>query len=186
MKAYKKERIENAICFFAREHYKKTKRFPSQTHIYKYLALFEFGILEETGDSPLGLTYKAMQYGPVPMEIYDKRDKLKSDQFVFMKRDNTYFVKATGKPDLDYFSEYEIEKMKNLVFIYAKQWVTPNVMSDASHEKIKAWKKTWKKKPNSKIDKSDTFENLASKNEETLSSQEEHFLISTMLGSLGT
>ena len=185
MKAYQKERIENAICFFAREHHKKTRRFPSQTHIYKYLALFEFEILEETGDAPLDLEYVAMEYGPVPIDIYSKRDTLKSDLFSIEKRGKSYFVKAKKKPNLDYFSEYEIEKMNNLIFIYAQRWVSSGVMSDASHEKIKAWKKAWNRRPNSKIDKADTFDKLAQKDEEHLSPQEERFLISSALGSMG-
>lgn len=184
MKAYQKERIENAICFFAREHHKKTRKFPSQTHIYKYLALFDFEILEETGDSPLDLKYLAMEHGPVPPVIYNKRDNLKSDLFVFEKQGNIYLVKARRKPNLDFFSEYEIEKMKNLVFTYAQKWVSSNIMSDSSHEKIKAWRKTWENLPNAIIDKADTFDSLASKNENQLTLQEEHFLISTMLGSL--
>ena len=185
MKAYQKERIENAICFFAREHYKKTKRFPSQTVIYKYLALFEFEILEETGESPLDLEYVAMARGPAPIEIYSRRDTLKSELFSFEKRGTTYLVIAKKTPNLDYFSDYEIEKMENLIFIYAQRWVGSGIMSDASHEKIKAWKKAWNRRHNSKIDKADTFDKLTQKGEGDLSPQEEHFLISSLLGSMG-
>jgi len=185
MKAYRKERIENAICFFAKEYRKETKRDPSQTHIYKYLALFDFEVLKETGDSPLDLDYRAMEHGPVPIEIYGNRDNLKSDLFVFEKKGDSYFVKAKKRPNLDFFSEYEIEKMQNLIFIYAQQWVTSGIMSDSSHEKIKAWRKTWKREHNGRIDKADTFEELTAKDESQLSPQEEHFLISSMLGSLG-
>ncbi|GMO44423.1 MAG: hypothetical protein Pg6C_06280 [Treponemataceae bacterium] len=74
MLSYRKELIENAVLFFAQKHYQKTKKYLSQTVLYKYLAFFEFRYLKKAGDMPLELTYKAMQRGPVPMEIYENRD----------------------------------------------------------------------------------------------------------------
>ena len=71
MLPYRKERIENAMFFFAQKHHQKTKNYLSQTFLYKYLAFFEFRYLKATGDMPLELTYKAMERGPVPMEIYN-------------------------------------------------------------------------------------------------------------------
>lgn len=58
---YQKEKIENAICFFAYEHKKATRKFLTQTYLYKYLALFDFKCLEETGKPALGLKYMAME-----------------------------------------------------------------------------------------------------------------------------
>ncbi len=182
MVAYQKERIENAICFFAYEHYKITKKYLYQTYIYKYLSFFEFDVLEGTGESPLSLDFMAMERGPVPIEIYNKRDEIKSNLFSFDKQnDDKIIVKALKKPDLDYFSDYEIKEMDKLIDIYAKKWVTSRMMSDSSHKKIKAWAKAWKREPNSIIEKSDTFDNLFSKDENQLSPREKHFLISASL-----
>ncbi len=182
MAAYQKERIENAICFFAYEHHKRTDKHPYQTYIYKYLSFFEFNVLEGTGESPLSLDFTAMEHGPVPPDIYYEREEIKSNLFSFDKQnDGKFIVKALKKPDLDYFSDYEIAEMAKLIDIYAKKWVTSKMMSDSSHKKIKAWDKAWKRKPNSMINKSDTFDNLFSKDENQLSSQEEHFLISASL-----
>ena len=75
MPAYQKERLENALLFFSQEHHKKTKKYPLQTVLYKYLAFFEFRYLEKTGIMPLELHYRAMKNGPVPIEIYDKRNQ---------------------------------------------------------------------------------------------------------------
>ena len=50
MQFYKKERVDNAILFFAQKHYKKTKKYLSQTALYKYLAFFEFRYLKKAGD----------------------------------------------------------------------------------------------------------------------------------------
>ncbi len=186
MKAYQKERLENLICFFAKEHYKKTKKYPSQTHIYKYLAFFEFRILERTGEAPLDLNFRAMQWGPVPEELYNNRNKIESNLFIFEKqKDNNIIVKALSMPDLDYFSEDEIKEMNSLIFMFAQKWVTSNIMSDSSHQAIKAWKKAWKRNPNSLIDKADTFDGLRLKDEEQLSPEEEHFLVSSALKQLG-
>ena len=44
---YQKEKIENAICFFASEHQKKTKHPLYQTFLYKYLAFLDFESLRE-------------------------------------------------------------------------------------------------------------------------------------------
>ncbi len=179
MKTYQKERLENAICFFAKEHYHKTRRHPTQTHIYKYLSFFDFQLLEETGEAPLDLEYRAMRYGPVPIELYGERRELKSDLFF------TIYVKARKSPDLDFFSEREIKKMQDLIFIFASTWTTTNIMNDASHQKIKAWVKTWNRKPNASIDKADTFDDIQSKSDEELTPQEEHFLIAEALKRAG-
>jgi hypothetical protein len=42
MLSYRKERIDNAVLFFAQKHHQKTKKYLSQTVLYKYLAFFEF------------------------------------------------------------------------------------------------------------------------------------------------
>jgi hypothetical protein len=60
MIAYRKERINHAMLFFAQEHHKKTHRYLSQTVLYKYLAFFEFRYLKFYGEMPLELTYRAM------------------------------------------------------------------------------------------------------------------------------
>lgn len=177
MKAYQKERLENAVCFFAREHYKKTKTFAWQTHIYKYLAFFEFRMLEKTGEMPLGLKYIAWKKGPVPINLYEQKDSNQSLLFKFESIDEKkYLVKSLKTPDLDYFSVNEIKVMRDLIFIFAQPWVNTGVMSDSSHEKIRAWKVAWAERENSIIDVSKTFENLNTKTEDELSDAEEHFL----------
>lgn len=175
---YQKEKIENAICYFAYEHQKATRRPLSQTHLYKYLAFLDFISLELTGKPSLGLEYMAMERGPVPIKIYEERDQIKSDCFEFKKMgENVYIIMAKGKPNLDYFSEYEIKEMKRLIEIYADRFVKASDMSEASHQDIKAWKKAWKKKPNSMIDYDLVFdENVYTKSEKSLSFAEECYL----------
>lgn len=180
MFAYKKERLENAICFFVREHKRRKKKDPTQTYIYKYLALFDFGMLVKTGKPALDLEYKAMAKGPVPIEIYEKRNSYETDLFKFVPQEDkkTVIVKTKGKkPNLEYFSEYEIMEMQRIVEIYINTSVDTNILSGASHEVIAPWEKAWKRKNNSKIDMIDAFPGIFNKKDEDLSPQEENFLI---------
>lgn len=185
MLPYRKERIENAILFFSKEHYKKTKKYVSQTALYKYLAFFEFRCLKSYGSMPLELNYKAMKMGPVPIEVYNKRDEPshfekvvfepikigKYDSILIKPRPNAKFEK-------DYFSENELSEMKNLIEIFAQSWVTSNIMSDASHQSIRAWKTTYEKTPNAFIDPKDEFDrDIFSISFDDLTAVEERYLL---------
>jgi len=172
---YNNEKLKNAIAFFAKEHRKKTKRPLYQTYLYKYLAFFDFMSLRETGRPALELIYKAMKRGPVPIDIYE--NKKDTTKYRFQKVEQRYFVVNKDNPDLDFFSPYEIELMKRLIEIYATQWITTNIMSDASHEDILAWQRTWLKEKNGIIDYALEFVgDLFSKKEDELTYPEEVYL----------
>lgn len=179
MIAYQKEKIENAICFFAQEHKKATRQPLHQTYLFKYLAFLDFVSLKHTGRPSLGLKYRAMERGPVPIDIYNQRDSYKSDCLTFRKVDqDKYIIESKGRPDLTYFSPYEVSQMRRLIEIFADQFVRSNEMSEASHEEIEAWRKAWKRKRNSIIEFEDEFdENIFSKSPKDLSPAEEAFLI---------
>lgn len=179
MIAYQKEKTENAICYFASRHKEKTGKYLFQTSLYKYLSLFEFEFLKKYGQPPIGLTYRAMDWGPVPMEIYGKREKYDTPCFSFRKNpEGKITVISKGKPDMDYFSMAEIDEMARLVEIYADEFVTSEDMSKASHSEIPAWRKTYEKKPNEIIDFQLTFdEDIETKPSHKLSPAEEEFLI---------
>jgi hypothetical protein len=144
MIAYRKERVDHAILYFAKEHYRKTKKYLSQTGLYKYLAFFEFRYLKKTGDMPLELDYIAMPYGPVPKAIYESRENPGAFPLVIFESSAAnngtgYIVKPNGTFKPDYFAELELEEMEQLIEIFAQRWVTSSVMSDASHREIKSW-----------------------------------------------
>jgi len=181
---YRKERIENALLFFAQNHHKKTKKYLSQTFLYKYLAFFEFRYLKKVGDMPLELTYKAMEHGPVPMEIYDNRanpsyfSKVIFEPFQMNDGKTGYWVKPNGKFDPDYFAIAELDEMNNLIEIFAQQWVGTTEMSEASHQAIKAWKKTYSRQPNANIDPIEEFDrDIMAIPEETLQNAEYKYLV---------
>lgn len=164
---YQKEKIENAICF-------------------KYLAFLDFTSLKETGEPALGLRYRAMERGPVPIDIYDKRESYSSPLFKFVKGERGSIMIFPGKePDLDYFSPYEIGLMNRLIEIYARSYIPTRLVSDASHEEIAAWKRTWKTKPNGLIDYALEFgSNSAYVRDGEVPYPEERFLTSRTLDSL--
>jgi hypothetical protein len=177
---YQKEKLENAVCFFATEHMRHTRHRLYQTFLYKYLALFDFGYLKAYGKPALGLTYQAMQMGPVPKELYERRhDKDLSERFAFQEDESGHMAVVTKKaPDLDYFSQREIELMNQLIEIYGQGYVTSRIMSDASHQAILAWQRTWAREKNAVIDFSLEFpENVFNKPEHQLTFPEEVFLV---------
>lgn len=175
MIAYQKEKIENAICFFAKEHQKKTCSPLFQTYLYKYLSFLDLDSVKDTGRPALGLTYQALSRGPVPIEIYRNKEKIKSTCFRVKKYDENFVFISTGDPDLSFFSKYEIKCMVRLVEIYADKFVKAKEISEASHQDIPAWGKT---RQNNIIKYESQFDDdLNKKPGKDLSLAEERFLI---------
>jgi hypothetical protein len=140
--------------------------------------------LAEYGEMPLELHYKAMEHGPVPIEIYSKHDD--TQEFSLIKFEPTqiqsgrtiYIIKPTGKFNADYFSENELTEMQNLIDIFAQRWITANVMSDASHREIRAWAKTYKSTPNAMINPIDNFtRDISTISSDELKPEEERFIM---------
>lgn len=176
---YRDEKIKNAICFFAKEHQERTHKPLSQTFLYKYLAFLDFKSLDDTGRPVLGLTYRAMKMGPVPKEIYEVRDTLKNDCFIFISiGEDKYIIRPLGNPDLDYFSPYEIKEMNRLIEIFADHFVKTSDISEASHQEIKAWLVAWNKQPNSIIDYDLEFDDdILTRDKADLTFAEENYLM---------
>ncbi len=178
MIAYRKEKIENAICFFATEHKKKAGKPLAQTYLYKYLAFLDFLSVEKKGTPAFDLEYKAMEMGPVPYRIYNKRRNLNTELFEFVDQgQNIFIVKSKSQPNLDYFSKFEIGLMKRLITKYATEYGKTDEISDDSHKRIKAWKIAYDNKKNSIIDYFLVFdEDIKKKAENRLTQAEECFL----------
>ena len=182
MIAYKTEKINNAICFFAQEVYKFRKQYLPQTLLYKLLSYLDFSSIEKLGKPALELEYRAYKNGPVPVGIYNSREEYQTDCFRFEKRSTDKFIIiSTKEADLDYFSEFEIETMNDLLDKYIKnnlnmKKIIDNICED-SHNEIKAWKVAYDRKKNSWIDYSDTFGDINKKESNKLSIQEERFSV---------
>ena len=182
MIAYKTEKRNNAICFFAQEVYKLRKQYLPQTLLYKFLSYLDFFSIEKLGKPALELEYRAYKKGPVPVGIYNSREGYQTDCFKFEKRGtNRFVVISTKEADLDYFSEFEIEIMNYLLDKYIKNNLDMKKIIDKicedSHNDIKAWKVAYDRKKNSGINYSDTFEEIDKKEDDKLSIQEERFLV---------
>lgn len=179
MIAYQKEKQDNAICFFAKEHKARAGVALVQTYLYKYLAFLDFLSVEKTGVPAIGLEYKAMVNGPVPPAIYNKRNFLETPLYKFVNMGEKVFViEPKGEPNLDYFSPFEIKIMTMLVAKYAKKYGRTEDISEDSHKHIKAWKKTYDQKPNAIIDYILTFDgDIKRKPNKELAYPEERYLI---------
>lgn len=151
-----KEKRINAILYFC-----KHTRNLSETKLYKLLYHLDFLHFKETGRPVTDLEYYAWDFGPVPQklffeiknrtapkEILDCITELKDEDTGKIK--GSYF-KTLQKPDLDIFSEREIEILKRVaeVFKHAKA----KDMTEITHLKNLPWDKTIKAKgERSKID----------------------------------
>jgi hypothetical protein len=133
---------------------------------------------------PLELTYKAMDHGPVPMEIYNNRDnpgyfsKVIFDTFKTKSGETGYLVKPNGKFESEFFAEAELDEMNSLIDIFAQQWVGAAKMSEASHQAIRAWKTTYSRQPNADIDPIDEFDrDITTVPEDSLKTEELKYLM---------
>lgn len=159
MLKYCQNKLHHAILYFAKEHHKRAKKYPTILQIFKYLAFLDFELVRETGRPAFGLKYKAMKYGPVPDELYKlwSKNKVIDEEFykvVENQADSKKYVipKAGKEPDLKMFSQRERAVMEKLLTIYADRFVEVFDFSEASHEVIKSWQKAFQTKPNSFID----------------------------------
>ncbi|MBA7683279.1 hypothetical protein ES703_91641 [subsurface metagenome] len=177
MTPYQTGRLENAICYFAKEHKERSGRPLYQTFLYKYLAFLDFMTLEEIGKPSFGIVYRAMENGPVPIDLYNRRYNYETNLFVFVSlEEKKVIIVPKSEPDMDYFSEYEIEQMNALLDRFAKRGIKSKDICNASHS-IKAWAKAWRREHNSMIDYADTFDDLSQKSENELLIEEERFLV---------
>ena len=140
--------------------------------------------MKKVGDMPLELTYKAMEHGPVPMEIYNNRDnpsyfsKIVFEPIQTKSGKSMYLVKPKGTFDSDYFADAELKEMNELIDIFAKRWVGATEMSEASHQEIKAWKKTYSRQPNDNIDPIEEFDrDITALPEDSLQTEELKYLM---------
>src|SRR6056297_154822 len=179
---YREQKIKNAIAYFASEFHNRRNYYPRQTWIYKFIALLDFRVLKKTGMPCLGLEYNAMQFGPVPRRLYDARDGLETDKFCFVATaDGGSRVESKGVPEIDYFSDDELDVMDEILDVYAQGGVDLETLIRDAHKEIKAWNKAWSlaqqvDKGKMPMDYADEFEGLKNKSPEDLTLEEERFL----------
>ena len=181
MIAFQNQKIGNAVAYFAKSYCDRVGYYPRQTWMYKFLALLDFRVLRQTGTPALGLEYDALEKGPVPIELYDNRFGLKNDYFEFVPTGTgTIEVRNVSQPNLDYFSDDELDVMDNILDRYATSDLE-SLIEDA-HSEIRAWRSAWEQagklgKKRVSIDFKDEFDPAIFDREESeLTPQETRFL----------
>jgi uncharacterized phage-associated protein len=160
LNSYEKRYLGSVIAFLAQEHKARTGQPMYQTHLYKYLAFLNKAIIEKLGAPAVPLTFIAMRNGPVPLELYNDRKNLKNQFFRFQPdidsgNPEAFIVLAESPPDYTLFSDAEYVTLRRLIQEYATEFSTTNDISEASHEKINAWKAAYQRQPNSRMDDAD-------------------------------
>ena len=181
MIAYKKERLDNAIAFFAKRHRELAKGQAFKTYIFKYIALFDFTVLRETGIPAFDIPYAALKNGPIPADLYDNIDIVESDRFeVEGTMDDRHVFSETTDPDLDYFSDWEIDLLESIATRYMRPGMTTKVVIDATHDEIRAWQVAWESRADRgrvPMQYDDEFDSIIEKDDDALTPQEEAFII---------
>ncbi|MDR3279837.1 MAG: SocA family protein [Synergistaceae bacterium] len=182
---FQEQKTDNAIAYFASGYKARTGSYPFQMWLYKALALLDFTILREKGTPCLGLDYEAMNMGPVPVNFYfavrNGRPPVgKKYQFVLLP-DMKAHVENTSEPDLDYFSDSEIDTMDDILDKFSVGSGDIDALIDRTHEGIRAWKTAWalankNNRRRMEMNYSDEFEGLLEKDEKDLTPQEERFI----------
>ncbi|GHV31025.1 hypothetical protein FACS1894167_12740 [Synergistales bacterium] len=185
---YQKQKMENAIAYFASEYRRRKGRSLTQTWIYKFLALLDFRVLKKTGTPCLGIEYHAMKMGPVPIIIYgkakkktDKQQIYKGEKFKFSPDDGQVSVINTQEPDLDFFSDLELDEMDAILDEGTTDDANLNRIIEKAHEEIRAWGIAWEKalKENKRampMDYTEEFEGITEKPAEELTPEEDRYL----------
>jgi len=122
-----------------------------------------------------------MDKGPVPRHLYDQRTDLKTACYKFVSEgENSIKIVPLKKPDLDYFSQIEIEIMNSILDEFAHPWTTTEDLILATHERICAWGKAWRRRGERlrvPMSYDDAFEGLGNKSDSELNPEEENYLV---------
>lgn len=141
-----RQKVENAVAYFAQEYRRAYKRWPAQMWIYKLLALLDFRILKATGRPCLGLDYFAMENGPVPPYLYDNRhNENVSAIYRFtpsMEGGGKIYIEALKKPELEYFSDRAVDEMERLSQEFILSGKGLSYLIEATH-KLRSWETAW-------------------------------------------
>ena len=175
----REEKLKNAVCFFASEHERLTHKPLAHTFLYKYLAFLDFASLEKTGCPALGLLYRALGGGPVPIPIHGERDMLRNECFIFVPLGGgMYVVKASGEADLGCFSPFEVNEMRRLVDVHSRHFAREFDASAEGRKAAGSWKRIRGIRKNASIGYDDVFDrDFFSKHEEVYTMSSLHLLI---------
>ena len=151
-----KEKRINAIRYFC----KNTKNL-TETKLYKLLYFLDFLHFKEVGRPVTDLEYFAWDYGPVPTKLFFEIKERKAPKEILLciieekdsetgEKVKTSF-KSFQAPDLNVFSEREIQILEKVAFIFKD--AKAKDMTEITHLKNEPWHKTLESKGrNARID----------------------------------
>jgi len=144
-----KEKRINAIRYFCRH-----TKFLTETKLYKLLYFLDFFHFKEVGRPVTDLEYFAWDFGPVPAKLFFEIKDKKAPKEILMciieekdeltgKKKGLSF-KSLQLPDLDVFSERELEILKKVADIFRD--ARAKDMTEITHLKNEPWHRTLKSK----------------------------------------
>jgi len=175
-------KYQNVVCLFAQKYKAKTKRDLVKTSLCKFLAFFQYDLIQVTGKPALALEFLAMEQGPVPPRVLEEAAHLENNtKYKWIEKNGYTYVIPTSSPNLSYLSQREQEEIDKLIEIFADASITTSHMSDASHEQIIPWQTAWKRaqtkgKKAEPMRFRDVFGNIDEKAEDDLTPEEEGLL----------
>lgn len=133
------ERIGNLLLYFLPQ---SSIQFNSPLKLNKVLFYADFACFKNTGRSLTGLSYRAIQHGPVPSCYDNLFAELKNHSYLqsdtVESGDNLIEIyKASKAADMSVFTETEQQIIDNVVHVFAN--VSTKSIRDTSHEE-RAWK----------------------------------------------
>jgi uncharacterized phage-associated protein len=140
-----KEKRINAIRYFCRH-----TKFLTETKLYKLLYFLDFFHFKEVGRPVTDLEYFAWDFGPVPAKLFFEIKEKKAPKEILMciieekdeltgKKKGLSF-KSLQSPDLDVFSERELEILKKVADIFRD--AKAKDMTEITHLKNEPWHRT--------------------------------------------
>lgn len=178
MRAYHEETVDNVVTYIAKRYHEGTGKYIVQMLMYKILALLDFQCVKELGLPCTELSYRALEMGPVPDELYN--NKTAGTKYIVRHEENfsgniTRLYIAIYDPDMGYISECEKAILDNILDEFISKSITAKQASQITHERIVAWRKTRETNPNGFIDYDDEFDNLAQKSEDEMTCAEREY-----------
>jgi len=140
-----KEKRINAILYFC-----KHTKFLNETKLYKLLYFLDFLHFKEVGRPVTDLEYFAWDFGPVPKKLFFEIKEKKApkeilrciieekDEFTGEKKGLSF--KSLQSPNLDVFSERELQILKKVADIFRD--AKAKDMTEITHLKNEPWQKT--------------------------------------------
>lgn len=177
MKAYHDETVDNVITYIAKRYYDKKNKYIPQMIMYKILAFFDFACLKSQGTPCTELVYNALEFGPVPLDLYNERIKGVGYKIKHSNDDSgaKWFIPVKF-PNMDYISENNKKLLDNIIDFIVDKNISANKASKLSHN-LPAWQKARERGHNSVMDYADAFDNIFSKNESELTEIEKRYLM---------